>query len=128
MLTIDDRHGRDNKLIAWKVGETEERELDVALPVDNPSIMNKHPWILHCLTVNALNFCGFAMCHDDLARSDSPALLNKKNPGKPALIAVPNNVDSNGVGFFLFFLDSTYSRLLTNASRSIFTNFPQKTA
>lgn len=125
MLTIDDRHGRDNKLIAWKVGETEERELDVALPVDNPSIMNKHPWILHCLTVNALNFCGFAMCNDDLARSDSPALLNKKNLRKPALIAVPNNADSNGVGFFL---DSTYSRLLTNASRSIFTNFPQKTA
>ena len=103
MLTIDDRHGRDNKLIAWKVGETEERELDVALPVDNPSIMNKHPVILHCLTVNALNFCGFAMCNDDLARSDSPALLNKKNPGKPALIAVPNNVDSNGVGFFFGF-------------------------
>ena len=79
------------------MGEEEEKDLDVTLPVDNPAIRNKHPWILHCLTVNALNFCSFAMCNDNMPQSDTLALLTNGKLRKPALVAVPNNVDSNGV-------------------------------
>ena len=76
----------------------------------------KEPWLLHSMSVNALNFCGFAMCYDyDLSireltdsSSEAPAIskikeeLGRENPtqNKPMVFAVPNALDSGAIDFF----------------------------
>ncbi|KAM0348602.1 hypothetical protein ACHAPU_004036 [Fusarium lateritium] len=55
-------HGRDLKLIVWKLGEADEEHLSTALPVEEVSTPRAQPWILHLLEVNTLNFCAFAIC------------------------------------------------------------------
>lgn len=91
------RHGRDNKLIVWHLGPSEERDLETILPVDAQN-SPRAPWILHLLTVNTLNFCSFALCVDDMqqAHQSQSAIRNDEIP-KPVLVAVPNTVDSNSV-------------------------------
>jgi len=91
------RHGRDNKLIVWHLGPSDESDLDTVLPIDAPT-SPRAPWILHLLTVNTLNFCSFALCIDDMqqAYQSQRAVQNDEAP-KPVLVAVPNTVDSNSV-------------------------------
>lgn len=93
------RHGRDNKLIVWRLGPKDEGDLEKTLPIDaNALASSKQPWILHILTVNALNFCSFAMCNDGMPQVNSNGLtLLDKGARKPILIAVPNTIDSGGV-------------------------------
>ncbi|RKL35002.1 ASTRA-associated protein 1 [Fusarium proliferatum] len=55
-------HGRDLKLIVWKLGEAEEEHLSTALPVEEVATPRPQPWMLHLLEVNTLNFCAFAIC------------------------------------------------------------------
>ncbi|RKL24495.1 ASTRA-associated protein 1 [Fusarium oxysporum] len=55
-------HGRDLKLIVWKLGEADEEHLSTALPVEEVATPRPQPWMLHLLEVNTLNFCAFAIC------------------------------------------------------------------
>ena len=98
------RHGRDHKLIVWKVNEEDEAALDKTLPVDANDEPHRHPWLLHALSVNTLNFCPFAMCRDGMPQiiSTQKAIKDDKLP-EPILIAVPNTIDSGGVCGHIFF-------------------------
>ena len=84
------RHGRDNKLIVWKLAADDEAALSTALPLDHAVVSDSErpkPRVLHILEVNTMNFCSFASC-----------------PAKPGavsddelLIAVPNTLSSESV-------------------------------
>lgn len=74
--------------------------MDKTLPVDDPSLKRAHPWILHMLPVNAMNFCSFAISKDKIA--ELPAAKNPKKQDDdhkhhPVLLAIPNTLDSDGV-------------------------------
>lgn len=71
--------------------------MDKTLPVDATALA-KHPWLLHVLPVNTLNFCSFAMCLDGMPppRGLGKAIQASKAP-RPILVAVPDAVDSGGV-------------------------------
>ena len=66
--------------------------MDKMLPVEDTTTRRAQPWILHILTVNALNFCSFSMCYE------AP---KTKRQAQSILLAVPNVDDSEGVFFFL---------------------------
>ena len=85
----------------WQLGDIDENAVDKILPVDASSVLAKQPWILHVLTVNALNFCSFAMCVDGMPQLDSSGMITSKYAPKPILVAVPNTVDSGGVRLLL---------------------------
>lgn len=88
------RHGRDNKLVVWQLGVADEDGMEKTLPVNCtfPVLIPKHPWLLHSLTVNTLNFCSFAMCYDALSAS-----LEANDRARPILLAIPNTINSGGV-------------------------------
>ena len=81
------RHGKDNKLIVWKLSEEDEASMSIVLPVDTPPEPRKEPWILHILEVNTMNFCSFAQA--DLPSNDEGS--------EELLIAVPNTMSSETV-------------------------------
>ncbi|RDL39812.1 uncharacterized protein BP5553_04152 [Venustampulla echinocandica] len=83
-------HGKDNKLIVWKLSEDDEDGLSVVLPVDPSPEPRKQPWALHILDVNTMNFCSFAQT--------SPPLDD--GPSKELLVAVPNIMSSETVDIF----------------------------
>jgi hypothetical protein len=92
------RHGRDNKLIVWKLSVADENHADQTLPMDATDVPPKQPWVVQVLTVNTLNFCPFAMCSDGMPQMHATGMVIKDgNDYKPVLIAVPNTVDSGGV-------------------------------
>ena len=92
------RHGRDNKLLVWQLGEDDEHAMESSLPVEANSQTAKQPWLLYSMPVNALNFCPFTMCYDGMPQSPP-----SNNTGiqqvvvHPILFAVPNAIDSGGV-------------------------------
>jgi hypothetical protein len=45
------RHGKDNKLIVWKLRDEDAEDMSKALPVDDASTARKQPWIVHILDV-----------------------------------------------------------------------------
>jgi hypothetical protein len=85
---INPRHGRDMKLIVWKLGEADEDHLSTALPVEDVPTPRAQPWVLHLLEVNTLNFCAFAIC------SSVPGPVDTASE---VLIAVPNTLNSDAV-------------------------------
>lgn len=92
------RHGRDNRLLVWQLAPSDEVELDQTLPVDGDLAVQKLPWLVHAIPVNALNFCSFAMCYDGMPHpSMSSRALRTADTIKPILFAVPNAMDSGGV-------------------------------
>lgn len=58
------RHGRDNKLHVWQLRPSDEKDFSTELPLEDAETPRKQPWLLHSVTVNALNFCGFTMSKD----------------------------------------------------------------
>ncbi|KAG0652537.1 ASTRA-associated 1 [Hyphodiscus hymeniophilus] len=86
-------HGKDNKLIVWKLSEDDEASMSVVLPVDTPPEPRKQPWVLHILHVNTMNFCSFAQTslHSSSASASEEDEL---------LIAVPNTMSSETVDIF----------------------------
>jgi len=88
LLTTVCRHGRDLKLIVWKLGEADEEHLSTALPVEEVATPRPQPWMLHLLEVNTLNFCAFAIC------SSAPGSVATASE---VLIAVPNTLHSDAV-------------------------------
>jgi len=79
------RHGRDNKLIVWKLGVDDEARMSTTLPLDPSSESRPEPWMLHMLEVNTMNFCSFSYCHISEA------------PDSEILLAVPNTLASEAV-------------------------------
>ena len=88
-------HGRDHKLRVWKVRSEDFASLSVKLPAEASDTGTDHgqPWLLHSLSVNAINFCAFSMCSHNvqLAVTEGPS---------PQLIASPNGLDSGGIDIF----------------------------
>ncbi|KAL6412255.1 hypothetical protein AUP68_04638 [Ilyonectria robusta] len=78
-------HGRDHKLIVWKLSLDDEENLSKTLPVEDVPTPRTQPWILHLLEVNTMNFCSFA------ASSSSPGHMDDSSE---ILIAVPNTLAS----------------------------------
>jgi len=117
------RHGRDHRLRVWQLRELDFKNLDARLPVEGElSEMRREPWLLHSLSVNALNFCSFAVCYDqdkseELSQGsagDSPTPTLKERlahhvaslslqpdfGNRPILISVSNALDSGAIDFF----------------------------
>ncbi|KAJ5558622.1 hypothetical protein N7535_008839 [Penicillium sp. DV-2018c] len=93
-------HGRDHKLCVWKLRPEDENFLDKTLPVDaNESAQSSktQPWLLHSLSVNALNFCAFSMT---FVNADGFPLTSQSETAENTLFAVPNALDSGGVDIF----------------------------
>ncbi|KAJ4011329.1 Astra associated protein 1 Asa1 [Fusarium irregulare] len=84
-------HGRDMKLIVWKLGEADEDHLSTTLPVEDVPTPRAQPWVLHLLEVNTLNFCAFAIC------SSIPGLVDNASE---VLIAVPNTLNSDAIDIY----------------------------
>ncbi|KAL4776746.1 WD40-repeat-containing domain protein [Aspergillus nidulans var. acristatus] len=103
-------HGRDHKLRVWRFRVEDEEVLQKTLPVDlgaqatttpNQKQTAIQPWLMHSLSVNALNFCAFSL----LSLPDSekvPQQPDEKShtPPSAALIAVPNALDSGAIDLF----------------------------
>jgi hypothetical protein len=85
------RHGKDNKLIVWKLSEEDEKSMSLVLPVDTPPKPRNQPWLLHMLHVNTMNFCSFAQAPMSLSAPSSDDVEEE------VLIAVPNTLTSESV-------------------------------
>lgn len=87
-------HGRDNKILVWKLGSVQdETGMDIALPVEENAGHRRSPWLLSSLDVNALNFCGFAMCVEQRAR----VVDEQEEREETLLVAVPSVLNSDSV-------------------------------
>lgn len=90
-------HGRDNKLIVWKLSADDESHLSTVLPLDPTVEPRVKPWMLHLLHVNTMNFCSFAV-----TSSSAPSSVSRYPP--PAdpelLVAVPNTLASEAVDIY----------------------------
>ena len=86
----------------WQLAPEDENDLDKVLPVDGAVITSKQPWLLYAMPVNALNFCSFAMCYDGMPQPSSTNNVEGTDAVKPILFAVPNAIDSGGVGLKSF--------------------------
>ncbi|OJD24062.1 hypothetical protein ACJ73_04578 [Blastomyces percursus] len=113
-------HGRDHKLRVWRLNLADEDGLNKELPVDESKSAQSQnqPWMLHSLSVNALNFCAFALCRifsdkkvtsdaqpEDSQQSSSTrdTQLPEGESSKPPhvfFLAVPNAFNSGGIDIF----------------------------
>lgn len=99
-------HGRDNKLIVWRMALEDEPALSSTLPLDVATEPRPKPWMLHLLQVNTMNFCSFASCPTAPftlpTASATPAASSEKtpDPGSGLLIAVPNTLASEAVDIY----------------------------
>lgn len=94
LLTKDPSHGRDHKLIVWRVKEEDEERLSVSLPLEDTPTPRPQPWVLHLLEVNTMNFCSFAACLSDLKQGSS---IEASSPTAEVILAVPNTLASEAV-------------------------------
>lgn len=103
---MTNRHGRDHKLCVWKIRAEDEAFLEKTLPVDlaqsSVSGQRTQPWLLHSLSVNALNFCAFSMTFIDMPGATSPEVTEEQPSAtrQNVLFAVPNALDSGGIDIF----------------------------
>ncbi|KAK4217736.1 WD40-repeat-containing domain protein [Rhypophila decipiens] len=84
-------HGRDNKLIVWKLGVDDEARMSTALPLDPSTDSRQDPWMLYMLEVNTMNFCSFSSC---------PFLQGSGDAGSELLVAVPNTLASEAIDIY----------------------------
>ncbi|KAI1373281.1 WD40 repeat-like protein [Hypoxylon crocopeplum] len=84
-------HGRDNRLVVWKLSLQDETAMSTSLPLDESAPQRPQPWILHILEVNTMNFCSFASCS---TRPDAT-----RDRGE-LLVAVPNTLETEAVDIF----------------------------
>ncbi|KAH7631300.1 WD40-repeat-containing domain protein [Sordaria sp. MPI-SDFR-AT-0083] len=100
-------HGRDNKLIVWKLTGDDESRMSTTLPLDPCTEPRPKPWILHLLEVNTMNFCSFSYCPvpdpvlpgQQEGQSQDTAAEESKS-GSELLIAVPNTLASEAIDIF----------------------------
>lgn len=86
-------HGRDNKLIVWKLSAADEKALSTALPLDTAASPRPRPWMVNMLEVNTMNFCAFASCAP-------PVGSDNERRSDDLLIAVPNTLASEAIDIF----------------------------
>ncbi|RDA84332.1 hypothetical protein CP532_4950 [Ophiocordyceps camponoti-leonardi (nom. inval.)] len=103
-------HGRDNRLVVWRLSAEDEMGLSSALPVEHVAEERRQPWILYLLEINTLNFCSFAAC---AKRPD--ATLSGPDASSDLLLAVPNTLATEAVDIFAL---PSQSRLYTVKSGS----------
>ncbi|KAH0494451.1 hypothetical protein TgHK011_001069 [Trichoderma gracile] len=89
-------HGRDHKLIVWRIREEDEGRLSVTLPLEETPTPRPQPWVLHVLEVNTMNFCSFAACLGDAAQGS----LDAAAPTAHVLVAVPNTLASEAIDIY----------------------------
>ncbi|KAL7782998.1 WD40-repeat-containing domain protein [Trichoderma afarasin] len=89
-------HGRDHKLIVWKITEEDEGRLSVSLPLEDTPTPRPQPWVLHLLEVNTMNFCSFAACLSNAEQGS----LEAASPAAEVLIAVPNTLASEAIDIY----------------------------
>lgn len=94
LLTKDSSHGRDHKLIVWRVKEEDEERLSVSLPLEDTPTPRPQPWVLHLLEVNTMNFCSFAACLGDSKQGRS---IEASSSAAEVILAVPNTLASEAV-------------------------------
>jgi WD40 repeat protein len=87
-------HGRDHKLIVWRVTEDDEQRLSIALPLEDVPTPRPNPWISHILEVNTMNFCSFASCQK------TPEGAPSSGDASELLVAVPNTIRSEAVDIY----------------------------
>lgn len=88
--------------------------LSTTLPNETPPDQrdsHAQPWLLHSLSVNALNFCAFSLCDQDPTRPS----LSQTTPA-PQLLASPNGLDSGGVDIFQLPSERRVSQLRSDPS------------
>ncbi|EXJ84570.1 hypothetical protein A1O3_05239 [Capronia epimyces CBS 606.96] len=90
-------HGRDHKLRVWQVQPEHLAGLSQTLPADGALPEQVQPWLLHSLSINALNFCAFSLCNEQ--QTAESELTSPASP-TPQLIASPNGLDSSGIDIF----------------------------
>lgn len=92
-------HGRDNKLVVWKLTAQDETAMSTILPLDPAPEPRIKPWLVHLLEVNTMNFCSFASSPatppENASGTDSPASQEAK-----LLLAVPNTLASEAVDIY----------------------------
>lgn len=103
-------HGRDHTLRVWRLNAKDEEFLDKTLPVDEQgsSQERNEPWLIHSLTVNALNFCAFALCFmapKVFQETGQPSSSQSGNGGSKRcasqmLLGVPNALNTGGIDIF----------------------------
>lgn len=88
-------HGRDHKLIIWRLAAADEQGLSTVLPVEHVASPRQQPWMLYLLEVNTLNFCSFATC---------PSRDGESHRGLGAasdiLVAVPNTLVAEAIDIY----------------------------
>ncbi|KAK0621649.1 WD40-repeat-containing domain protein [Bombardia bombarda] len=84
-------HGRNNKLVVWKLAVEDEARLSTTLPLDPPTEPRPDPWIVNILDVNTLNYCAFSCC----SSTSEPLSVSSE-----VMIAVPNTLSSSAVDIF----------------------------
>lgn len=108
-------HGRDHKLCIWRLNRSDEDTLSKKLPADGlaSSSAGNEPWLLHSLSINALNFCGFALCpvqrewiskphsqENTCPRSSSINFETDVANQSHVLLVVPNALNTGGIDIF----------------------------
>ncbi|KAL5338615.1 WD40-repeat-containing domain protein [Aspergillus crustosus] len=105
-------HGRDHKLRVWRIRVQDEEILQKRLPVDASLSLNQsesasqtQPWLIHSLTVNALNFCAFSILFLPRLQNQETSQTKAAEgqgavPPSSSLIAVPNALDSGAIDLF----------------------------
>lgn len=90
-------HGRDNKLIVWKMSADDESFMSTTLPLDPVVEPRTKPWMLHLLEVNTMNFCSFAVT----SSSTHLSVSGYPSPADAELfVAVPNTLASEAVDIY----------------------------
>jgi WD40 repeat protein len=74
----------------WQVRLEDESGLSAQLPIDDVTSERKQPWLLHTLTVNAINFCSFTMMSEISQIDVTPG---QQRTADTILIAVPGVQD-----------------------------------
>lgn len=82
--------------------------MDIALPVEENAGHRRSPWLLSSLDVNALNFCGFAMCVERRAR----IMSEQEEKEETLLIAVPSVLNSDSVCYYFIEVGEDPVRLM----------------
>lgn len=90
-------HGRDNKLVVWKLSLEDEAVMSTTLPLGPAAAPRTKPWMLHMLEVNTMNFCSFAC-----SSASPPSYVSDVSGSAQAvlLIAVPNTLASEAVDIY----------------------------
>lgn len=103
----------------WRLNTEDEASLDKGLPVEEADSLKDRskPELIYSITVNALNFCGFALafepgstgaretaesCPGDNSSVQKPPLIGHEAPrvSSQIFIAVPNALNTGGIDIF----------------------------